>query len=196
MRVGSLFAGIGGIELGFKRAGFSTAWGVEIDSKACVTYRANHKSPIINADIAKVDLSAIESIEILTAGFPCQAFSVAGYQKGFSDERGNVFFEILRYLRHFKPQIVFLENVKNLANHDKGNTFKRIKYELESLHYTLKYAVLNTCEYGNIPQNRERIYIVGFLDSTMCEHFAFPKKVKLTKNIQDLVESSAIKRAS
>ena len=191
MKIGSLFAGIGGIELGFKKAGFSTAWAIEIDTKACVTYKANHKHQIINADISKVDFKELNSIEILTAGFPCQAFSVAGYQKGFNDERGNVFFEILRYLKFFKPKIIFLENVKNLCNHDKGKTFARIKKELENLGYKLKFQVLNTCEYGNIPQNRERIYIVGFLDYTMFENFAFPQKIKLTKKVQDLIDKSA-----
>lgn len=191
MKVGSLFAGIGGIELGFEKAGFESAWGIEIDSKACQTYKANHKHIIINADISKVDLSTLSHIDILTAGFPCQAFSVAGYQKGFEDERGNVFFEILRYLRHFKPKIIFLENVKNLLNHDRGSTFKRIKKELENLGYKIKFEVLNTCEYGNIPQNRERIYIVGFLDMTMYENFTFPPKIKLTKKVQDLVKNSA-----
>lgn len=191
MKIGSLFAGIGGIELGFKKAGFSTAWAIELDSKSCITYKANHKHKIINNDLAKVDLKSLSKIYILSAGFPCQAFSVAGYRKGFKDERGNVFFEILRYLEHFKPSIIFLENVKNLFKHDKGRTFEIIKKELQKLGYFLKYEILNTSEYGNIPQNRERIYIVGFLDYTMFENFAFPQKIKLTKNVQDLIDKSA-----
>ncbi len=193
MKIGSLFAGIGGIELGFKKAGFKTAWAVEIDEKACITYRANHKHKIINQDLAKVDLNKLSNIDILTAGFPCQAFSVAGYQKGFNDERGNVFFEILRYLEYFKPQIVFLENVKNLFKHDEGKTFATIKKELQRFGYSLKYQILNTCEYGNIPQNRERIYIVGFLDSSKCEVFNFPTKIKLTNKISDLLQQGVEK---
>lgn len=191
MKIGSLFAGIGGIELGFEKAGFEIAWGIEIDSKACQTYKANHKHTIINADISKVDLSTLSHIDILTAGFPCQAFSVAGYQKGFNDERGNIFFEILRYLKYFKPQIIFLENVKNLTRHDKTKTFTRIKSELENLGYKLKFEVLNTCKYGNIPQNRERIYIVGFLNGDLYENFVFPQQINLTKQVQDLIDDEA-----
>lgn len=193
MKIGSLFAGIGGIELGFKKAGFKTAWAVELDSKACITYKANHKHKIINNDLAKVDLKNLSKIDILTAGFPCQAFSVAGYRKGFKDERGNVFFEILRYLEHFKPSIIFLENVKNLFKHDKGRTFEIIKKELQKLGYFLKYEILNTSEYGNIPQNRERIYIIGFLDFHTYESFHFPAKIKLTQKIENLLEQGVDK---
>lgn len=193
MKIGSLFAGIGGIELGFLKAGFKTAWAVELDSKACITYRANHKHKLINDDLAKVDLKSLSKIDILTAGFPCQAFSVAGYQKGFNDERGNVFFEILRYLDHFKPSIIFLENVKNLFKHDKGRTFETIKEKLQKRGYFLKYQILNTSEYGNIPQNRERIYIVGFLDFHTYENFHFPAKIKLTRKIEHLLEKGVDK---
>ncbi|EOA2818386.1 DNA (cytosine-5-)-methyltransferase [Campylobacter upsaliensis] len=193
MKIGSLFAGIGGIELGFLKAGFKTAWAVELDSKACITYRANHKHKLINDDLAKVDLKSLSKIDILTAGFPCQAFSVAGYQKGFNDERGNVFFEILRYLDHFKPSIIFLENVKNLFKHDKGRTFETIKEKLQKRGYFLKYQILNTSEYGNIPQNRERIYIVGFLDFHTYESFHFPAKIKLTRKIEHLLEKGVDK---
>lgn len=193
MNLGSLFAGIGGIELGFQKAGFKTAWAVEIDSKACETYKLNHKHKIINNDLSKVDLNELSSIDILSAGFPCQAFSIAGYQKGFKDERGNVFFEILRYLKFFKPKIIFLENVKNLLRHDKGNTFKIIQKELENLGYHIKFQILNTAEYGNIPQNRERIYIVGFLDYNYFCNFSFPDKIPLNVQIQDLIDKKADK---
>ncbi len=193
MKLGSLFAGIGGIELGFLKNGIKTAWAVEIDPKACITYKANHKNKIINEDLAKVKLDSLESIDILSAGFPCQAFSIAGYRKGFKDERGNVFFEILRYLEYFKPEVVFLENVKNLLKHDKGKTFETIKKKLEKLNYKVKYQILNTCDYGNIPQNRERIYIVGFLDEAKYEAFNFPKKIKLTNKIRNLIDDKALK---
>ncbi|MDA3967234.1 MULTISPECIES: DNA cytosine methyltransferase [Helicobacter] len=188
MLLGSLFAGIGGIELGFKNAGVNTTWAVEIDSKACETYRANFKNLIVNDDINNVALEKLNKVDIISAGFPCQAFSVAGYRKGFNDERGNVFFGILRYLEHFKPKVVFLENVKNLKTHDKGNTLKIILQELEKLGYFVKHEVLNTAKYGNIPQNRERIYLVGFLDSKAYKKFKFPKEIPLTKNIQDLLD--------
>lgn len=188
MQIGSLFAGVGGIELGFKQAEFSCNWAVEIDSKACITYRANHSSQLINDDINNVDLKTLSQIDVLVAGFPCQAFSVAGYRRGFEDARGNVFFGILRYLEHFKPKIVFLENVKNLQTHDSGKTLQIILNELSKLGYYTKYKVLNTAKYGNIPQNRERIYIVGFLDQEKFDKFSFPSETKLTKNIQDLLD--------
>ncbi|VEJ54743.1 cytosine-specific methyltransferase NlaX [Campylobacter insulaenigrae] len=188
MFLGSLFAGVGGIEFGFKKAGFDCVWAIEIDQKACETYKANHQNIIINKDINDVKLNTLTSIDILTAGFPCQAFSVAGYRKGFNDERGNVFFGILRYLEYFKPKVVFLENVKNLKAHDKGKTLKIILQELQKLGYFVKYEILNTAKHGNIPQNRERIYMIGFLNFNAYEEFNFPSEVKLTKNIQDLLD--------
>lgn len=191
MTLGSLFAGIGGIELGFKKVGFDCVWAVEMDQKACETYKANHQNIIINKDINDVKLNTLADIDILTAGFPCQAFSVAGYRKGFNDERGNVFFGILRYLEYFKPKIVFLENVKNLKTHDKGKTLKIILKELQKLGYFVKYEILNTAKYGNIPQNRERIYMIGFLDFNIYEEFNFPSEVKLTKSIQKLLDKKA-----
>lgn len=191
MTLGSLFAGIGGIELGFKKVGFDCVWAVEIDQKACETYKANHQNIIINKDINDVKLNTLADIDILTAGFPCQAFSVAGYRKGFNDERGNIFFGILRYLEYFKPKIVFLENVKNLKTHDKGKTLKIILKELQKLGYFVKYEILNTAKHGNIPQNRERIYMIGFLDFNIYEEFNFPSEVKLTKSIQKLLDKKA-----
>ncbi|EOF7235618.1 DNA (cytosine-5-)-methyltransferase [Campylobacter coli] len=188
MVLGSLFAGIGGIELGFQKAGIDCAWAIEIDQKACETYKINHRNIIINNDINDVNLNTLPNIDILTAGFPCQAFSVAGYRRGFDDERGNVFFGILRYLEYFKPKVVFLENVKNLKTHDKGKTLKIILQELQRLGYYVKYKVLNTAKYGNIPQNRERIYMIGFLDFNAYDNFNFPSEVKLTKNIQELLD--------
>ncbi|HIP62411.1 MAG TPA: DNA cytosine methyltransferase [Sulfurovum sp.] len=189
MKVGGLFAGIGGIELGFKKAGFDIAWANEIDKNACITYRLNHKHTLFEKDLKDLSTSEVENIDILTGGFPCQAFSIAGYQKGFRDDRGNVFFEILRFVDDMQPKIIFLENVKNLIGHDSGKTFERIIYELEERKYTIKHKVLNSSEYGNVPQNRERIYIVGFKNEQVANRFSFPESKKLTKKVTDFFDA-------
>lgn len=189
--VGGLFGGIGGIELGFKKAGFNVLWANEIDKNAAITYKANHSHTLFLKDLKDLKTSDVDKIDILTGGFPCQAFSIAGYRKGFKDDRGNIFFEILRFIDDLKPKVIFLENVKNLQTHDNGNTFKVIENELKKRGYLLKYKVLNSSEYANIPQNRERIYIVGFLDKTHYEKFEFPKSIKLTKKIEDFIDSEA-----
>jgi len=191
LKVGGLFAGIGGIELGFKKAGFEISWANEIDKNACITYRLNHKHKLFQKDLHTLKTNEVEKIDILTGGFPCQAFSIAGHRKGFNDDRGNVFFEILRFIDDIEPKILFLENVKNLIGHDNGNTFKIIKNELEKRGYYLKYKVLNSCEYSNIPQNRERIYIVGFKNKDVYDNFEFPKPIKLTKKINDLIDDES-----
>jgi len=191
MKVGGLFAGIGGIELGFKKAGFTIEWANEIDKNACITYRLNHNHTLFEKDLNDLETSEVTSIDILTGGFPCQAFSIAGHQKGFRDDRGNVFFEILRFIDELSPKIVFLENVKNLVGHDKGKTFERIRYELEERGYTLKYQVINSSEVGNVPQNRERIYIVAFKDAEIAKRFVFPRVKKLRKKVADLIDSTA-----
>jgi len=130
---------------------------------------------------------------LLTGGFPCQPFSIAGYRKGFADKgRGDLFFEIIRILRDRKPKVFLLENVKNLKTHDKGNTLKLIYKELESLGYFVSDTVLNTMEHGNLPQNRERIYIVGFLSKKHHDLFKFPRKIKLTKTIHDCLTNDKV----
>ncbi len=188
-----MFAGIGGVCLGFKNAGFSIIWANEIDKNACITYRENFgKDYLQEDDIRFIKGKDIPNFDILTAGFPCQAFSIAGYQKGFEDDRGNLFFEVLRIIKEkeeagHKPQILFLENVKNLVTHDKGNTFKVILEALELYGYYIKYKVLNTMEYGNIPQNRERIYIVGFTDNKKYNRFNFPDKINLNTSVRDVL---------
>ena len=186
--VGSLFAGIGGIDIGFKNSGFDISWANEIDSKAVETYRANHDSKIICKDIKELSLDEIEKVDILTAGFPCQAFSVAGYRKGFNDARGSIFFELLRFIDYIKPKAILLENVKNLLSHAKGKTFQNIKEALMEAGYHLQYEVLNTCEYSEIPQNRERVYIVAFRNSTHCNKFQFPRKTNKKLTVKDMLE--------
>lgn len=194
LKIGSLFAGIGGIELGFKKAGFNISWANEIDSKAAITYRKNYKHKLYEKDLKQLKTSEVGKIDILTGGFPCQAFSIAGHRKGFGDDRGHVFFEILRFIDDLEPKVLFLENVKNLIGHDDGNTFKIIKNELESRGYHLNYKVLNSAEYANVPQNRERIYIVGFKDKNSYDKFEFPEPKKLTKTIGDLIDDKASER--
>lgn len=189
IKVASLFAGIGGICYGFKQAGAEIVWANEIDKDACKTYRHNFGGEyLVEGDIKLVDPNDIPDIDILNGGFPCQAFSVAGYRKGFEDERGNLFFEIARILEVKRPRAILLENVKNLEGHDHGNTFKVIKEHLEMLGYHVHHKVLNTMEYGNVPQNRERIYIVGFLSQEAYDRFTYPEEIPLTKTIHDVID--------
>lgn len=187
--VGELFAGIGGIGLGFQEAGFELSWANEIDEKACVTYSNNFKHLLINKDMKDVDPHELPVIDVLTGGFPCQAFSIAGYRRGFKDDRGNLFFDILRYIEILQPKVVFLENVKNLTAHDNGRTFNVIQKELTKAGYYIKSNVLNTANYSDVPQNRERIYIVCFKDKEQAEKFKFPQPVNKTRKIRSLLET-------
>jgi DNA (cytosine-5)-methyltransferase 1 len=189
LKVASLFAGIGGICYGFKQAGAEIVWANEIDKDACKTYRHNFGNDyLVEGDIKEVNPEDIPDIDILNGGFPCQAFSVAGYRKGFEDERGNLFFEIERILKVKKPRAILLENVKNLEGHDHGNTYRVIKQHLEALGYHVHQRVLNTMEYGNVPQHRERIYIVGFLSEKAYNKFKYPNPIPLTKNIHSIID--------
>jgi len=183
-----LFAGVGGIELGFKQAGFTPILANEIDKYAGVTYSLNHTHPLILRDIHELQTKEIPRIDVLTGGFPCQAFSVAGYRKGFKDPRGNVFWEIVRILDEKKPSIVFLENVKNLTGHDGGKTFKVVVEALESLGYHVTYKVMNAAQYSKIPQNRERIYIVGFLKKKDHARFEFPQELSAPHDLGQFID--------
>jgi DNA (cytosine-5)-methyltransferase 1 len=188
-KVASLFAGVGGICLAFKNRGAEIVWANEIDNKACITYRRNFGgSYLVEGDIKGI--SPCLDFDILTAGFPCQAFSIAGYQKGFTDPRGNLFFEVIRIMQEKHPRAIFLENVKNLETHDGGKTFKIIREAIQQEGYYISYKVMNSVQYGDIPQNRERIYIVGFKEESDMSNFHFPSPVKLTKSIQDIIDTS------
>ena len=188
----SFFAGVGGIDLGFQQAGFEIIYANEFDKDACNTYNINHLIKADCRDIRNVLPEEIPDFDIMLAGFPCQPFSVAGYREGFEDkkDRGNLFFELIRIAKIKKPKIIFLENVKNLSTHDNGRTLKIILKELSDLGYQTKYKVLNSCKYGNIPQNRERIYIVAMLGEKMIENFEFPDEISLTKGIQDIIDKN------
>jgi DNA (cytosine-5)-methyltransferase 1 len=191
-----LFAGVGGIRMGFEKAGFETVFGNDFDAYCKVTYDLNFKDvPLTVADIAKVKSKDLPSFDILLGGFPCQPFSIAGYRRGFLDTgRGDLFFEIVRILRDKKPQAVFLENVKNLKSHDNGKTFNIISDALADLGYHVKVTVLNSVEYGNVPQNRERVYIVGFKSKKSYDAFEFPEPIKLTKSVADILEKDVDKK--
>ncbi|MBU2524324.1 DNA cytosine methyltransferase [Patescibacteria group bacterium] len=186
-----LFAGVGGIRLGFEEAGFKTVFANDFEEKCKDTYDINFKdSKLIVEDIRKIGIDDLPKFDFLLGGFPCQAFSIAGYRHGFKDkkDRGNLFFDVARILEDRKPEGFLLENVKNLKSHDAGKTFEIILKTLEDLGYHVKSKVLNSMEYGNIPQNRERIYIVGFRNKDYSEKFEFPKPVKLAIKITDLLE--------
>lgn len=186
----SFFAGVGGIDLAFEQNGFKTIYANEIDPIPVKTYEENFNIKVDNRDINYVKASDIPNFDVMLAGFPCQAFSVAGYRQGFEDEkgRGTLFFELERIFKEKKPKIILLENVKNLVGHDKGNTFRVILEKLENAGYYVKYQVLNAMEYGNIPQNRERIYIVGFRNKTLYQKFEFPKPVQLTTKLSEIID--------
>lgn len=195
LKVGSLYAGVGGICLGFKKSGFNIAWANEYDKNACITYRKNFNHNLIEGDIMEINIDSLEKIDVLAGGFPCQPFSVAGYRKGFEDNRGNHFFRMLDFVDKMKPKILFFENVKNLVGHDKGNTFKVIKEEIEKRDYSFHAKVLNTKDYGNVPHNRERIFIIGFDKKVYPENyklFDFPNKEKLTKTVNDIFNTEKV----
>lgn len=186
-----LFAGIGGIRLGFENAGFKTIFANDFDKQCKFTYDLNFKdSKLIVEDIKKISIDDLPDFDFLLAGFPCQAFSIAGYRQGFNDkkDRGNLFFDIAKIIEKKQPMGFMLENVKNLKSHDNGKTFKIIFETLKDLGYFIDYKILNSMQYGNVPQNRERIYIVGFKNENYLQNFSWPKPVSLEKKISDILE--------
>lgn len=186
----SFFAGVGGIEYGFEQSkGFKTIWANEIDKDAAKTYSINFDNKLSVKDINEVSTDDVPDADVLVAGFPCQPFSVAGYRKGFEDDRGNLFFELIRIIESKKPRVVFLENVKNLVGHDNGNTFRVIREALEYHGYTVNKDVLNAKDYGNIPQNRERIYIIAFQSKLDAFNFNDVCSIPLTKKVEDMLDS-------
>lgn len=190
----SFFAGVGGIDLGFESQGFRTIYANEFDEKARETFSLNFPHVQLDGrDIREVSSDEVPSTDIIVGGFPCQAFSTEGYQQSFHDEkgRGTLFFELARIIEEKQPRAIFLENVKNLVRHDKGNTLRVILKTLEDLGYYVTFQVMNAAEYGNIPQGRERIYIVGFKDKMVSERFQFPDKVEFTKSVFDVIDFKA-----
>lgn len=191
VKIIDLFAGIGGIRLGFEIASknkidcvFTSEW----NKYSVATYTENFNDLMVHGDITKIDGKLIPEHDILLAGFPCQPFSQAGLKKGFSDTRGTLFFDIERILIEKQPQAFLLENVKQLKGHDKGNTLKTIIQHLKKIGYeNVQYEVLKAREFG-LPQNRERIYIVGFLDKNI--EFEFPKPCNIKTKVGDILEKN------
>lgn len=180
-----LFAGIGGIRIPFDEMGYKCVFSSEWDKKACRTYEANFgETPA--GDITKIDAADIPPFDICLAGFPCQSFSIMGKMQGFNDIRGTMFFEIERILKHHRPKAILLENVKQLTTHDNKRTFATILQRLTALGYTPKYKVLNALDFG-LPQKRERVIIVGFLDRNQADRFNFDFK-PLKYNLADILE--------
>lgn len=181
-----LFAGIGGIRIPFDELNYKCVFSSEWDKSACETYYANF-GEVPSGDITQIPAEQIPAHDLLLAGFPCQSFSIIGKQKGFSDTRGTMFFEIERILDYHKPEYVLLENVKQLVSHDGGKTFSTIINRLHNLGYHTKWSILNALDFG-IPQKRERVIIVGFRDKAKFGKFDFnfdTKKYSLSDIIED-----------
>ena len=187
VKIVDLFAGIGGIRLGVEQAfgDVHCVFTSEIDKYAVTTYKANFGDDHIFGDITKINENDIPDHDILLAGFPCQPFSQAGLKKGFTDTRGTLFFDIERILLAKQPKAFLLENVKQLKGHDKGRTFQTIIDHLNKAGYKVFYEILKARDFG-LPQNRERIYIVGFLDHSI--NFEFPKPTNLPTRVGDILD--------
>ena len=180
-----LFAGLGGFRISLESLGakciYSNDWNISVQK----VYAENFgETP--EGDITQVDEHTIPDHDILCAGFPCQAFSISGKQRGFEDSRGTLFFDVARIVKAKKPKVVFMENVKNFATHDNGKTLEVIKGTMEELGYTFYQEVLNAADYG-IPQNRERIYMVCFRNDLRVNSFTYPKPFKLTRHVEDFM---------
>ncbi len=204
--VGGLFSGIGGIELGFEKAGFKILWSNEFDENCNKTFRNNLNHKLYSESITDINFKKIKPVDVLVGGFPCQAFSVAGYRKGFKDERGNLFFQICRAIENLKtkPKVLMLENVKNLTGHDKGKTAKVIVNSLRELGYSVFWNIFNTSVHTDIPQNRERTFIICFKDEADWEFSSKPScskkfseqlplsKSKKKKNFREFLEKGDV----
>lgn len=176
-----LFAGIGGFRLAFEQAGYQCVYSCEIDS-ACQEVYLNNFGEKPQEDITKIDISKIPKFDVLTAGFPCQPFSICGKRRGFEDTRGTLFFHICKIIEAKQPSVVLLENVKHLVHHDQGRTLDIILYSLEDLGYLVDYKILN-CKDFSLPQNRERIIIFATKNNKF--NFNLIKTEKKTKILEN-----------
>lgn len=180
-----LFAGLGGFRLALESLGAVCVYSCDWDKPVQQVYKDNF-GDLPEDDITKIDENSIPAHDILCAGFPCQAFSISGRQRGFEDSRGTLFFDVARIVKARQPKIVFLENVKNLASHNGGKTLGAIKTTMEKLGYDFYAQVLNAADFG-IPQNRERIYMVCFRKDLGIRAFSYPEPKKLALHVEDLL---------
>ena len=203
MKIGTFFSGVGSPEQAIKNLGIKheVEFACDIDKYAKQTYLKNFQPKLFAEDITTLNMKELPAVDLLVFGFPCQAFSVAGKRKGFDDTRGTLFYDALRYLREHRPRYFIAENVKGLLNHDKGKTFqtiidclaKTINYQMslmpfDNLGYHIHYKVLNTKDYG-IPQNRERIFIIGIRDDE-DNNYRFPKEIPLELKLKDSLQDN------
>lgn len=191
-----LFAGIGGMRIAFEKAGGECVLTCEISQDALTTYKANYKPKsehIYYNDILTLENELVPDHNVLVAGFPCQPYSIAGLRKGLKDERGgDVFLAILRILKYKKPDSFLLENVKGMMNHENGETFKFMIDSLAKCGYTVQYKVLNSMTHANVPQNRERVFVIGFREPEKAKKFEYPKETPLTNTIHDCLEENKV----
>lgn len=195
-----LFAGIGGMRIAFEKAGGQCVLTCEIDQKALTTYKLNFKDSkdhIYVNDVLSLKGSELTSskgsLDVLVAGFPCQPYSIAGLRKGLEDDRGGEIFKaLLRILSSAKPRAFLLENVRGIKSHENGETFNYMLQELKKCGYTLRHETLNSMKHANVPQTRERVFIIGFRDKIAAEDFNFPKVIELTKTIHDCLETEKV----
>jgi DNA (cytosine-5)-methyltransferase 1 len=190
LRFIDLFAGTGAFSLALeKNKKFQCVFTNDMMECSQKIYQLNNpKNKFTLKDLNTIDVSDIPSFDVLCGGFPCQPFSIAGEKKGFEDERSNVFSKIIEILEKHTPEIIILENVKNLKSHDKGKTYKIIESKLQEVGYHIKTSILDTNKITNIPQHRERIYIVGFRDKQKFDKFNFDFPTQVQGNICDLLE--------
>lgn len=180
-----LFAGLGGFRIALESLGGKCVYSNEWDEPVQKVY-ADNFGDTPEGDITQIDENSIPDHDILCAGFPCQAFSISGKQKGFEDSRGTLFFDVARIVKAKKPKIVFMENVKNFATHDEGRTLEVVKATMEELGYIFNQKVLNAVDYG-VPQKRERIYMVCFRNDLNIPKFSYPKPFELTRHVEDFL---------
>ena len=186
-----LFAGVGGFHQAMSNFGAKCVFASEWDKDCQLTYQENYGIEPFG-DITEIDERDIPTHDVICAGFPCQAFSISGKQRGFEDARGTLFFEVARIAKYHKPKILILENVKNFEKHDKGNTLRVVKSTLEEIGYTVFYKVLNSSNFG-VPQKRERIFILGFREDLEVKNFSFPSSYNQETSLRDfLLESDEI----
>ncbi len=187
-----LFAGIGGMRLAFQNAGGECVFSSEIDPFAKKTYQANF-GEVPFGDITAIDENEIPDHDVLVGGFPCQAFSIAGKRLGFEEARGTLFFDVARILHAKKPAAIFLENVKGLMNHKGGDTLRVIlKILREDLGYFVPDPKIVNAKYFGVPQNRERVFIVGFRDKKAADAFAYPAQDKVQRRLSDILEERPV----